>query len=110
MRDRTCADCGAEAPETDTMHTLYGGRYGWRLTREPASSGELLLKLRCPTCWSAYKAKGGVSSSSASWPQVRVPASGAEADGGPSDVVDGVTNRLRGSDPRKGGAQRDRRK
>lgn len=110
MRDRTCADCGAEAPETDTMHTLYTPRYGWRLTREPTSSGEMVLKLRCPACWSAYKAQGGVSSSSASWPQVQGPASGLEADEGPSEAVDGIAKRLRGSDPREGGAQSDRRK
>jgi hypothetical protein len=51
----TCADCGKEAPQTETNYTLISAQFGWRLTRSKTPSGDLLVEWRCPSCWREYK-------------------------------------------------------
>jgi hypothetical protein len=51
----TCADCGKEAPQTETNYTLISAQFGWRLTRSKGPSGELVVAWRCPECWREFK-------------------------------------------------------
>ena len=51
----TCADCGKEAPQTETNYTLISAQFGWRLTRSKTAKGDLLVEWRCPECWRAFK-------------------------------------------------------
>jgi hypothetical protein len=57
---RTCTDCGARAPSTETNYTLISASHGWRLSRRPGLPSETpILDWRCPGCWQAYKRAGG---------------------------------------------------
>jgi hypothetical protein len=59
MRERqTCVGCNAQAPATETNYTLISSQHGWRLTRKRGPDG-VLVEWRCPTCWAAYKQRGG---------------------------------------------------
>jgi hypothetical protein len=52
---RTCADCGASAPATESAYTLISSRFGWRLTYETDASGQKVPKWRCGDCWKRHK-------------------------------------------------------
>lgn len=52
---RTCVDCGAVAPRTQTAHTLISSKHGWRLARARAEDG-YRFHWRCPKCWAVHKA------------------------------------------------------
>ena len=54
MTRRTCTDCAAISPETQTQYTLIA-KHGWRVVR--AHGGEQGIEWRCPTCWVAYKSR-----------------------------------------------------
>lgn len=51
----TCIDCGANAPDTNTQHTLISKSFGWRLSRRAGPGGRMLLEWRCPSCWREHK-------------------------------------------------------
>jgi hypothetical protein len=51
-----CVGCRLPAPKTNTEQTLLT-TMGWRLTRRRTADGELLMELRCPTCWAQHKAR-----------------------------------------------------
>src|SRR5258708_30871392 len=51
----TCADCGKEAPQTETNYTLISAQFGWRLTRSTDASGGVLVEWRGPGCWGGVK-------------------------------------------------------
>jgi hypothetical protein len=53
---RTCADCSKISPETETQYTLIA-KFGWRVIRTNVGAGHSGIEWRCPTCWSAYKAR-----------------------------------------------------
>ncbi len=55
MAQRTCTDCGATSPETQTQYALIA-KHGWRVVRTHGM-GHTGIEWRCPTCWSAYKAR-----------------------------------------------------
>jgi hypothetical protein len=55
MTRRTCADCGATSPETQTQYTLIA-KYGWRVVRTHGV-GQVGIEWRCPTCWAQYKSR-----------------------------------------------------
>jgi hypothetical protein len=58
--ERTCTDCRARAPSTETNYTLISASHGWRLASRPRGAGEKpVLEWRCPTCWAAYRMAGG---------------------------------------------------
>ena len=58
--ERSCTDCGARAPSTETNYTLISASHGWRLASRPRGAGEKpVLEWRCPTCWAAYRIAGG---------------------------------------------------
>jgi len=48
---RSCVDCGATAPITETTNTLMGPLHGWRLTLRVAEDGRRVGDWRCPDCW-----------------------------------------------------------
>ncbi|MGH7440861.1 MAG: hypothetical protein ACRENE_34725, partial [Polyangiaceae bacterium] len=52
-----CADCGKEAPQTETNYTLISAQFGWRLTRSKAPDGSILAQWRCASCWREFKKK-----------------------------------------------------
>ena len=55
---RQCGDCGVDAPETHTAHTLIGTKHGWRLSRTRLPTGDgYLLRWRCPPCWASHKGR-----------------------------------------------------
>jgi len=58
---RSCVDCGRLGPETETDYTLIGSRFGWRLRKERAKDGTVILEWRCPQCWAEYKKNHGSS-------------------------------------------------
>jgi hypothetical protein len=55
MTRRTCTDCAATSPETNTQYTLIA-KYGWRVVRSHGA-GETGVEWRCPACWVAYKSR-----------------------------------------------------
>jgi hypothetical protein len=55
MARRTCTDCAATSPETQTQYTLIA-RHGWRVIRA-RGVGQEGIEWRCPTCWAAYKSR-----------------------------------------------------
>jgi hypothetical protein len=58
--ERTCTDCGARAPTTQTNYTLISASHGWRLASRPGGAGQKpVLEWRCPGCWLAYRTAGG---------------------------------------------------
>lgn len=54
---RTCVDCSAHAPKTQTAHTLISSKHGWRLSRARVNEG-YNFQWRCPKCWAAHKTRG----------------------------------------------------
>lgn len=56
---RRCFDCQELSPKTNTAHTLISSRFGWRLTRRKLGEDSYAFEWRCPTCWAAFKARGG---------------------------------------------------
>lgn len=52
---KVCRDCGCLSPKTETNYTLISSRFGWRLSRETDSSGEVQMVWRCPECWNARR-------------------------------------------------------
>ena len=59
-----CVDCGALSPElnADEGSTLISMKYGWRLSREPGPTGDVVFHWRCRDCWRVYKEQAGVRS------------------------------------------------
>jgi len=58
---RACVDCKRLGPETETDYTLIGSRFGWRLRKERAADGTVILEWRRPQCWAEYKKTHGSS-------------------------------------------------
>ncbi len=58
--DKRCVDCGARPPRTRTNYTLIE-RHGWRLTVSSKEDGRKTMEMRCPPCWAAHRAHGGIS-------------------------------------------------
>jgi len=57
---QTCTGCAQKSPETETNYTLISSQFGWRLTRNIAGDGTIVVEWRCPNCWREYKkARGG---------------------------------------------------
>ncbi|MGA2447930.1 MAG: hypothetical protein ABTD50_04555 [Polyangiaceae bacterium] len=52
-----CADCGLEAPATQTAYTLISPAHRWRLEKGVDASGRQVVKWRCAKCWARYRAK-----------------------------------------------------
>jgi hypothetical protein len=52
---RSCVDCGATAPLTETTNTLMGPLHGWRLTLRVAPDGRRVGDWRCPDCWAVVR-------------------------------------------------------
>jgi hypothetical protein len=48
-----CVSCGANAPETNTNHTVI--QQGWRLERRQADDGKHVLAWWCAACWARRK-------------------------------------------------------
>jgi hypothetical protein len=84
----TCADCGKEAPQTETNYTLISAQFGWRLTRSKGPTGELVVEWRCPSCWREYKRQrpGTITGSGVGVPEDRasVPPQAPGAPEGPA--------------------------
>lgn len=51
----SCVDCGIRVPPQDDESALISMKYGWRLTRNVAESGETTMEWRCPKCWAQYR-------------------------------------------------------
>jgi hypothetical protein len=54
---RSCVECRAEAPETNTNFTLISPQHGWRLTRKALPDGRRSMEWRCPSCFARHRAK-----------------------------------------------------
>lgn len=54
-RSHSCVDCRTKVPPQDDESALISMKYGWRLTRVVAPSGEATLEWRCPKCWAVYR-------------------------------------------------------
>jgi hypothetical protein len=52
-----CVGCGASSPQTETNYTLISSRHGWRLSLRTTPDGKRHSEWRCPSCWSAFRAK-----------------------------------------------------
>jgi hypothetical protein len=52
-------ECGVDAPETNTAHTLISQTHGWRLTRVRTQDGSWAVEWRCADCWKRHKARLG---------------------------------------------------
>jgi hypothetical protein len=55
-------ECKAESPEALSHYSLIA-KHGWRLVR-PQGAVQTGVEWRCPACWTAYKARQPVPSSS----------------------------------------------
>jgi hypothetical protein len=55
MARRTCNDCAATSPETQTQYTLIA-KHGWRVIRTHGVGREG-IEWRCPACWLSYKSR-----------------------------------------------------
>jgi hypothetical protein len=55
MTRRTCTDCEATSPETQTQYTLIA-KHGWRVVRTHGV-GHAGFEWRCPPCWISYKSR-----------------------------------------------------
>jgi hypothetical protein len=51
----TCAECGATAPDTETVYTLIGQQFAWRLTYAIDEKGRRRPEWLCHDCFKKKK-------------------------------------------------------
>jgi hypothetical protein len=55
MAEQKCADCSKVSPKTESVQTLIGRQYGWRLINVTKPGGRAAIEWRCPECWERFK-------------------------------------------------------